>query len=171
MRLSKMRQPKTFKQLANHPHVMSAHTEGNDPQYGTEYWVYLEFPYISPMTETQTIHEYGMKSTLREFKDREINYAFYLSSEFLGSKPEKPETKINKNGQLELPIEELKYKEELKKYTKKVNDQWNDCMEHCIKYTDQSHLDILFMMYKKFRSVPNYDPNYIQYDPKNFTNI
>ena len=59
-----MRNPRTFKELANHPHVSSAHTEGNDPQYGTDYWVYLEFPYISPMTETQTIHEYGMKDTL-----------------------------------------------------------------------------------------------------------
>ena len=123
------------------------------------------------MTETQTIHEYGMKDTLREFKDREINYAFYLSSEWLGRRPQKPETKIEKNGQLNIPFGEYEYKKDLEKYTKKVNDQWNDCMEHCIKYTDQSHLDILFEMFRKFRSVPNYDPNYIQYDPKNFTNI
>ena len=26
-------------------------------------------------------------------------------------------------------------------------------------------------MFRKFKSVPNYDPNYIQYDPKNWTNI
>jgi len=168
-----MKNPKTFKELQDHPHVYQCHAESND--YETmgcsDYWVYLNFPYYSPATQLTCIHEYGMKDTLREFKDREINYAFYLSSEWLGSKPHKPKTKINEKGQLELPIEELKYKEELKKYTKKVNDQWNDCMEHCIKYTDQKHLDILFEMFRKFKNVPNYDPNYIQYDPNNWTKI
>ena len=101
-----MREPRTFKQLANHPHVSSAHTEGNDPQYGTDYWVYLEFPYISPMTETQTIHEYGMKDTLREFKNRELNYAYFLSEDYWGRVPQAPEQKQPTEGQLELPLEQ-----------------------------------------------------------------
>jgi len=168
-----MANPKTFKQLQDHPHVYSCHSESNDFETMgcSDYWVYLNFPYYSPTTQLACIHEYGMANTLREFKDREINYAFYLSSEWLGRRPQKPETKIEENGQLNIPFGEYEYKKDLENYTKKVNDQWNDCMEHCIKYTDQSHLDILFMMYKKFRSVPNYDPNYIHYDPKNFTNV
>ena len=86
---------------------MSAHTESNDPQYGTDYWVYLEFPYISPMTETQTIHEYGMKDTLREFKNRELNYAYFLSEDWVGKRPQPPEQKQPTEGQLEVSLTAL----------------------------------------------------------------
>ena len=137
-----MRHPRTFKELANHPHVSSAHTEGNDPQYGTDYWVYLEFPYISPMTETQTIHEYGMKDTLAQFKDRELNYAYFLSEDYWGRAPQAPEQKEVTEGQLELPLEQIKYEEEKKSYEAKLSEIWSDCFIHATK-NDQSHLDKL----------------------------
>ena len=94
-----MANPKTFQQLQDHPDVYQCHAESNDFETMgcLDYWVYLNFPYYSPTTQLTCIHEYGMKDTLREFKFREINYAFYLSSEWLGSKPQKPETKINEN--------------------------------------------------------------------------
>tara|TARA_R100000278_G_scaffold1872_4_gene3628 strand:+ start:3127 stop:3618 length:492 start_codon:yes stop_codon:yes gene_type:complete len=139
MRLSKMREPRTFKQLADHPHVSSAHTEGNDPQYGVDYWVYLEFPYISPMTETQTIHEYGMKDTLREFKNRELNYLYFLSEDWIGRRPKPPEQKQPTEGQLELPLEQIKYEDEKKEYVDKLSKIWSDCFIHSIK-NDQSHI-------------------------------
>ena len=134
-----MREPRTFKQLQNHPHVMSAHTEANDPQYGTDYWVYLEFPYISPMTETQTIHEYGMKDTLREFKNRELNYLYFLSEDWIGRRPKPPEQKQPTEGQLELPLEQIKYEDEKKEYVDKLSKIWSDCFIHSIK-NDQSHI-------------------------------
>ena len=137
-----MREPRTFKQLANHPHVSSAHTESNDPQYGTDYWVYLKFPYISPMTETQTIHEYGMKDTLSQFKDRELNYAYFLSEDYWGRAPQAPEQKEVTEGQLELPLEQIKYQEDKKSYEAKLSEIWSDCFIHAIK-NDQSHLDKL----------------------------
>ena len=137
-----MREPRTFKQLADHPHVSSAHTEGNDPQYGVDYWVYLEFPYISPMTETQTIHEYGMKDTLREFKNRELNYLYFLSEDWIGRRPKPPEQKQPTEGQLELPLEQIKYEDEKKEYVDKLSKIWSDCFIHSIK-NDQSHLDKL----------------------------
>lgn len=134
-----MRHPRSFKELVNHPHVSSAHTEDNDPQYGTDYWVYLEFPYISPMTETQTIHEYGMKDTLREFKNRELNYAYFLSEDWNGRRPQPPEQKQPTEGQLELPLEQIKYEDEKKEYVDKLSKIWSDCFIHSIK-NDQSHL-------------------------------
>ncbi len=134
-----MREPRTFKQLADHPHVSSAHTEGNDPQYGVDYWVYLEFPYISPMTETQTIHEYGMKDTLREFKNRELNYLYFLSEDWIGRRPKPPEQKQPTEGQLELPLEQIKYEDEKKEYVDKLSKIWSDCFIHSIK-NDQSHI-------------------------------
>tara|TARA_R100001015_G_C4630508_1_gene192182 strand:+ start:2703 stop:3179 length:477 start_codon:yes stop_codon:yes gene_type:complete len=137
-----MRHPRTFKELANHPHVSSAHTEDNDPQWGTDYWVYLKFPYISPMTETQTIHEYGMKDTLREFRNRELNYAYFLSEDWVGRRPQPPEQKQPTEGQLELPLEQIKYQDEKKEYQDKLSEIWSDCFEHSIK-NDQSHLDKL----------------------------
>ena len=145
-----MRQPRTFKELANHPHVSSAHTEGNDPQYGTDYWVYLEFPYISPMTETQTIHEYGMKDTLAQFKDRELNYAYFLSEDYWGRAPQAPEQKEITEGQLELPLEQIKYEQDKKEYVAKLSQIWSDCFIHAIK-NDQSHLDKLLRIKNDFR--------------------
>ena len=144
-----MREPRTFKQLADHPHVSSAHTEGNDPQYGTDYWVYLEFPYISPMTETQTIHEYGMKDTLREFKNRELNYAYFLSEDWIGRAPKPPEQKQPTEGQLELPLEQIKYQEDKKAYQDKLSKIWSDCFIHSIK-NDQSHLNKLMKIKNDF---------------------
>ena len=149
MRLSKMREPRTFKQLANHPHVSSAHTEGNDPQWGTDYWVYLEFPYVSPMTETQTIHEYGMKDTLAQFKDRELNYAYFLSEDYWGRAPQAPEQKEVTEGQLELPLEQIKYQEDKKAYQDKLSEIWSDCFIHAIK-NDQSHLNKLIKIKEDF---------------------
>ena len=145
-----MRHPRTFKELANHPHVSSAHTEGNDPQYGTDYWVYLEFPYISPMTETQTIHEYGMKDTLAQFKDRELNYAYFLSEDYWGRAPQAPEQKEITEGQLELPLEQIKYEQDKKEYVAKLSQIWSDCFIHAIK-NDQSHLDKLLRIKNDFR--------------------
>ena len=144
-----MRQPRTFKELVNHPHVSSAHTESNDPQYGTDYWVYLEFPYISPMTETQTIHEYGMKDTLAQFKDRELNYAYFLSEDYWGRAPQAPEKKEVTEGQLELPLEQIKYEQEKKEYVAKLSEIWSDCFIHAIK-NDQSHLDKLLRIKKDY---------------------
>ena len=145
-----MRHPRSFKELANHPHVSSAHTEGNDPQYGTDYWVYLEFPYISPMTETQTIHEYGMKDTLSQFKDRELNYAYFLSEDYWGRAPQAPEQKEVTEGQLELPLEQIKYEQDKKEYVAKLSQIWSDCFIHAIK-NDQSHLDKLLRIKDDFR--------------------
>jgi hypothetical protein len=145
-----MREPRTFKQLANHPHVSSAHTESNDPQYGTDYWVYLKFPYISPMTETQTIHEYGMKDTLSQFKDRELNYAYFLSEDYWGRAPQAPEKKEVIEGQLELPLEQIKYQEDKKSYEAKLSEIWSDCFIHAIK-NDQTHLNKLIKIKEDFR--------------------
>ena len=144
-----MRHPRSFKELANHPHVSSAHTEGNDPQYGTDYWVYLEFPYISPMTETQTIHEYGMKDTLSQFKDRELNYAYFLSEDYWGRAPQAPEQKEVTEGQLELPLEQIKYEQDKKDYEAKLSKIWSDCFIHAIK-NDQSHLNKLMKIKNDF---------------------
>ena len=137
-----MRHPRSFKELANHPHVMSAHTEDNDPQWGIDYWVYLEFPYISPMTETQTIHEYGMKDTLAQFKDRELNYAYFLSEDYWGRAPQRPEQKEVTEGQLEFPLEQIKFEQDKKDYEAKLSEIWSDCFIHAIK-NDQSHLNKL----------------------------
>ena len=144
-----MREPRTFKQLVNHPHVSSAHTEGNDPQYGTDYWVYLEFPYISPMTETQTIHEYGMKDTLAQFKDRELNYAYFLSEDYWGRVPQAPEQKQPTEGQLELPLEQIEYEQAKKDYVDKLSQIWSDCFIHAIK-NDQTHLNKLIKIKEDF---------------------
>ena len=143
-----MRKPRTFKDLQNHPHVSSAHTEGNDPQYGTDYWVYLEFPYISPVTETQTIHEYGMKDTLAEFNNRELNYAYFMSEDWI-RKPERPEQKEVTEGQLELPLDQIKFQDEWKDYQDKISEIWSDCFKHAIE-NDQSQIDGLIKIKNDF---------------------
>ena len=92
------------------------------------------------MTETQTIHEYGMKDTLREFKNRELNYAYFLSEDYWnGRAPQRPEQKEVTEGQLELPLEQIKYEQDKKDYEAKLSEIWSDCFIHAIK-NDQSHL-------------------------------
>tara|TARA_B100000963_G_scaffold317738_1_gene298357 strand:+ start:33 stop:503 length:471 start_codon:yes stop_codon:yes gene_type:complete len=153
-----MKKPRTFKEIQNHPHVQSAHSESNDPQWGTDYWVYLNFPYISRVTETQTIHEYGMKDTLREFNDRELNYAYFMSDYWI-ERPESPEQKQTADGQLELPLEEIKYKEELKKYQDKISKVWTECYIHAVE-NDQSKISELYKIKKNFSEIPNYSPDW-----------
>ena len=71
--------------------------------------------------ETTSIHEESIKDTVEEFKGISINYAFYIADY---SRPKKPEEKIIKNGQLEIPFEEMEYEEKLRDYEFKINQLW-----------------------------------------------
>lgn len=62
---------KTWKDIQNHPIVIDVSVEGNDPELGKDYWVYLKDGYCweFPNSEQHQIHEYGVKDTLQEFNN------------------------------------------------------------------------------------------------------
>ena len=150
-----MKTPRTLKDFKNDPRVEFVSVEQNNyPK--NDYWIYLNFPYISSNMETTSIHEESIKDTVEEFKGISINYAFYIADY---SRPKKPEEKIIKNGQLEIPFEEMEYEEKLRDYEFKINQLWNDCMEHCIKH-NQRDFQLLWQIKANYKNIPDYVPNW-----------
>ena len=60
-----MKQPKTLKELQEHPFVesVSIETSSNDG-----YWIYLKEPYYCDLMELATIHEYTIKECCKVFR-------------------------------------------------------------------------------------------------------
>jgi len=80
-------------------------------------------------------------------------------SDYWIERPECPEQKQTADGQLELPLEEIKYKEELENYRLRISEIWSECFIHAIK-NDQSKIDELLKIKRNFSEIPNYSPDW-----------
>ncbi len=71
----KYKKARTWKDIVNSPIVDGVSVESNDPDLGTDYWVYLKDEYCTefPNSNQHTIHEYGIKDTLEVFNKMVYN--------------------------------------------------------------------------------------------------